>query len=79
MNKKLLNWVFIVQLILFGLIVTGILPRSVVPYLAVALVAYMFFVSLENATVFFVRSIPFFWLTCILFAISTIRIKPLSN
>ena len=59
-NKKLLNWIFIVQLILFGLIVTGILPRTIVPYLAGALAIYVLFSSLEDATVFFVRSIPFF-------------------
>ena len=55
-----LNWVFIIQIILFGLIVAGILPRSVVPYLAVALAVYTLFASLEDATLFFVRSIPFF-------------------
>jgi O-antigen ligase len=60
MPKKLLNWVFIVQLVLFGLIVTGILPRVVVPYLAVALATYVVFAPLEDATLFFVRSIPFF-------------------
>ena len=60
MNKKLLNLVFITQLVLFGLIITSILPRSIVPYLAVALAVYVLFASLEDATVFFVRSIPFF-------------------
>src|SRR3989344_8687786 len=60
MNKKLLNWVFIAQLILFGLIVTGVLPRAIVPYLAIALAVYVLLPSLEDATVFFVRSIPFF-------------------
>jgi O-antigen ligase len=48
------------QLVLFGLIVTGILPRAVVPYLAIALAGYVLWASLEDATVFFVRSIPFF-------------------
>ena len=60
MNKKLINWIFAAEIILFGLIVTGILPRAVVPYLAVALAVYALFASLEDATVFFVRSIPFF-------------------
>ena len=60
MNDKILNWVFVGQLILFCLIVTGILPRSIVPYLAMALAMYVLFASLEDATVFFVRSIPFF-------------------
>lgn len=60
MNKKLLNWVFVGQVVLFSLIVTGVLPRSVVPYLVVALAIYVLLASLEDATVFFVRSIPFF-------------------
>src|SRR3989344_4193335 len=60
MKNKVLNWVFVGQLVLFGLIITGILPRVVVPYLAGALVIYILFASLEDATVFFVRSIPFF-------------------
>src|SRR3989338_3197120 len=60
MNKKLLNWIFVGQLILFGLIITGVLPRAVVPYLAGALAIYVLLSSLEDATFFFVRSIPFF-------------------
>lgn len=60
MKNKLLNWVFVGQLILFGLIVTGVLPRAIVPYLSIALMMYVLFASLEDATVFFVRSIPFF-------------------
>ncbi len=60
MKNKLLNWFFVIEIVLFSLIVSGILPRAVVPYLAVALAVYVLFASLENATVFFVRSIPFF-------------------
>src|SRR3989344_1469318 len=60
MSKKLLNWVFAGQLVLFGLIITGILPRSVVPYLAGTLALYVLFSSLEDATILFVSSIPFF-------------------
>src|SRR3989344_4361642 len=60
MSRKILNWVFVGQLILFGLIVTGILPRSIVPFLAIALAIYTIFSSLEDATVLFIRSIPFF-------------------
>ncbi len=59
-NKKLLNWIFIIQLALFGLIIIGVLPRAVVPYLAGALAIYVLFASLEDATIFFVLSIPFF-------------------
>ncbi len=60
MKNKLLNWVFVIEIVLFGLIVIGVLPRSVVPFLAVALAVYMLSTSLEDATIFFVRSIPFF-------------------
>lgn len=60
MSNKLLNLIFVGQLILFGLTVTGILPRAIVPYLAIALAVYILISSLEDATVFFVRSIPFF-------------------
>jgi len=60
MNNKLLNWVFVGQLVLFGLIITGILPRETVFFLVAGLVVYILFASLEDATVFFVRSIPFF-------------------
>src|SRR3989344_1239160 len=58
--KNRLNLLFIVELVLFVLIITGVLPRSVVPYLAIALVIYVLFAKLEDATLFFVRSIPFF-------------------
>ena len=58
--KNKLDIVFVVQLILFGLIVTGVFPRVIVPYFAIALMVYVLFASLEDATVFFVRSIPFF-------------------
>lgn len=60
MKNKLLNWVFVGQLVLFCLIVTGVLPRAIVPYFSIALMVYVLFASLEDATVFFVRSIPFF-------------------
>ena len=60
MSNKYFNWVFIIQLVLFGLIVIGFVPRMVVPYLVGVLAVYLLFVPLEDATVFFVRSIPFF-------------------
>src|SRR3989344_6677242 len=58
--KNKLNIVFIAQLGLFGLIIAGVLPRTVVLYLGAGLVAYVLFASLEDATVFFTRSIPLF-------------------
>ncbi len=60
MNNKLLNWVFVGQLVLFGLVITGVLPRETALFLAGGLALYFLFASLEDATVFFVRSIPFF-------------------
>ncbi len=60
MKIKLINLVFIVEVILFGLIITGVLPRVVALYLGGGLAVYFLFASLEDATVFFVRSIPLF-------------------
>ena len=60
MKFKLLNIIFIAQLVLFGLIIIGILPRVAALFLAGGLVVYVLSVSLEDATVFFVRSIPLF-------------------
>ena len=60
MNNKLLNWIFVIEIILFGLIITGVLPRAVVPYFTASLAVYVLFAPLEDATVFFIRSIPFF-------------------
>ncbi len=57
---SVLNGVFIAELFLFVLTVIGVIPRETVPYLAVVLAVYVLFVSLEDATIFFVRSIPFF-------------------
>lgn len=60
LSISFLNWVFIVQLALFSLIITGALPREVSVLLAVGLAGYFLFASIEDATVLFVRSIPFF-------------------
>src|SRR3989344_1284596 len=57
---KPLNWLFIVQLIFFGLIITGVLPREAALYLGVALAIYFLTVPVEDSLVFFVRSIPLF-------------------
>ena len=59
-NVKLINWSYLIQLILFGLIVTGILPREISLYLATGLVIYTLFSSLEDGVIFFVMSIPLF-------------------
>src|SRR3989338_4460673 len=59
-SQKILNIIFIIQLIFFGLIITGILPREVALYLGAALVIYFLVVPLDDSLVFFVRSIPLF-------------------
>src|SRR3989344_5293426 len=60
MNSKSLNWFFVLEVILFGLIITGVLPREVALYLGVALVIYFLAVPVEDSLVFVVRSIPLF-------------------
>ena len=55
-----LNWLFAIQIILFGLIITGILPREVALYLGTALVIYFLAAPIDDSLVFFVRSIPLF-------------------
>ncbi len=55
-----LNLVFIVELFLFALIITGVIPRETALYLAAGLAAYVLLASLEDASVLFIRSIPLF-------------------
>jgi len=57
---KLINKIFILQLVLFGFIITGLLPRETSILLAIGLAIYVILASIEDATIFFVRSIPFF-------------------
>ena len=58
LNK--LDLFFIVEVVLFGLIITGVLPREAALYLAGGLAVYILFASLEDAVVLFLRSIPLF-------------------
>src|SRR3989338_9222785 len=60
LKVSLLNKIFILELILFGLIITGLLPRETAIFLAIGLAVYVALAPIEDATVFFVRSIPFF-------------------
>ncbi|MBI2064173.1 MAG: O-antigen ligase family protein [Candidatus Yanofskybacteria bacterium] len=60
MVKKLINWIFAAEVILFGLIITGILPRETALYLAAGLAAYVLLAPVEDAVVLFIRSIPLF-------------------
>lgn len=60
LNFKLIDKVFLVEIIVFTLIITGFLPRQFALYLAVGLVIYVTMTTIENATLFFIRSIPLF-------------------
>ena len=60
MNYKFLNWFFAMEVVLFGLIITGVLPREAALYLGATLVVYFLVVPLDDSLVFFVRSIPLF-------------------
>ncbi|MBI2674577.1 MAG: O-antigen ligase family protein [Candidatus Yanofskybacteria bacterium] len=60
MKNNFLNWFFVVEIILFGLIITGILPRETALYLGAALVIYFLAARIDDSLVFFVRSIPLF-------------------
>ncbi len=57
---KRINLIFAIQLVVVGLVISGLIPRLVVPYLALALAVYFLKAPLEELTIFFVRSIPFF-------------------
>src|SRR3989344_2172885 len=59
-KMKLINKIFILQLVLFGFIITGLLPRETSILLAIGLAIYVILAPIEDATIFFVRSIPFF-------------------
>ncbi len=59
-KNKTLNLIFAVQLILFGLIITGILPREVSLFMAAGLALYVLIAPLEDGVIFFVMSIPLF-------------------
>lgn len=52
--------VFILHCVLFVLVVTGILPRSIVPFWTLALIAYILAAREPDGAVFFVRTIPLF-------------------
>lgn len=58
--RKTVNIVFALELIFFILVVIGILPRSTVIFIAIALALYCLFASLDNAVILFVLSIPIF-------------------
>ena len=55
-----LDLFFIAEVILFGLIITGILSREAALYLVAGLAAYVLLAPLEDGVVLFIRSIPLF-------------------
>src|SRR3989338_3952008 len=55
-----LDLFFIAEVILFGLIITGVLPREAALYLGATLIIYFLAVPVEDSLVFFIRSIPLF-------------------
>jgi len=57
---KRINLVYIAEIIIVGLIITGVLSRTVALYLMAVLAAYFISIPLEEGSLFFVRSIPFF-------------------
>ncbi len=58
--RKTLNIIFTFELVMFGLIILGIVPRWFVPYFVLFLVGYVIWASLEDGVIFFARSVPFF-------------------
>ena len=63
MIARKLNYVnitFAAHMAVFGLVIFGILPRSVVPYWTILLAIFALWTPLEDSIAFFVRSIPFF-------------------
>jgi O-antigen ligase len=60
LKKNLLNVVFVGHLVFFGLLIAGILPRSLVLYETELLALYLFLASLDEGLIFFLRCIPLF-------------------
>lgn len=58
MRHLTLNRIFFAYLIYFILVVLDFLPRATVPYATAMLLAWTLLASLEEATLFFLRSIP---------------------
>ncbi|OGN27595.1 MAG: hypothetical protein A2941_01190 [Candidatus Yanofskybacteria bacterium RIFCSPLOWO2_01_FULL_49_17] len=60
MKISKLNIAFALHLIFFGLVVSDVLPRSLVLYETIALALYLIIAPLEDGLIFFVRCIPLF-------------------
>ena len=59
-KSNILNILYITQLAVVGLVITGVLPRFVIPFWVAILAIYILSASLEDGVIFFARSIPFF-------------------
>ncbi len=59
-KSYILNILYCAQLVVVGLVITGILPRLIIPFWVAALVIYVLSAKLEDGMIFFARSIPFF-------------------
>jgi O-antigen ligase len=55
-----LNRIFALYVVFFAAVIAGILPREAVVYATAALMLWMALTPLEDATLFFVRSVPLF-------------------
>ena len=56
----ILNVLYLIQLAIVGLVITGILPRFIIPFWVAVLVIYILSAKLEDGVIFFARSIPLF-------------------
>ena len=57
---KFLDSLFVIQLLVIGLVITGISPRFIIPFWVAVLGVFILAAKLEEGTIFFARSIPFF-------------------
>ena len=60
MNERRMTAIFWIHVILFVLVITGGLPRSVVPLWTAALLVYAILVPPVEVAVFFIRAVPLF-------------------
>ncbi|MEK7151214.1 MAG: O-antigen ligase family protein [Patescibacteria group bacterium] len=59
-KKNIHNILFILYLALVSLVISGVLPRTIVPFLTLITSIYILLIPIEDSAIFFVRSIPFF-------------------
>ena len=59
-KSYILNALYFIQLVIVGLVITGVLPRFIIPFWVAVLAIYILSAKLEDGIIFFARSIPFF-------------------